>query len=283
MNGIQGIHREERNGFFSSLSINIKLISINVILFFVFTLLISSNSAFLNYVAIKPANIFGGHYLWTFLTSMFMHANFFHLFVNMFSLFFVGSLLETIIGKRRYLWFYLSSGVFAGLFFAFLSYFFGSGIIGMKLFGSPSIYAVGASGAIFAIVGVLAVLIPGKRVSLLAGPIVAIVIQAILGEFIINSSLLSTINVLVTIYIFLCIFAMFSFRSKLSLITLPLEMPFWILPAVAIVPLFIIGYFFPLPIGNTAHLGGLIAGLIYGLYLRNKYKNKTRYISRYFS
>jgi membrane associated rhomboid family serine protease len=38
-----------------------------------------------------------------------------------------------------------------------------------------------------------------------------------------------------------------------------------------------------LPIGNTAHLGGLLAGLGYGFYLKNKYKNKTRYIGKYFS
>ena len=37
------------------------------------------------------------------------------------------------------------------------------------------------------------------------------------------------------------------------------------------------------PIGNTAHLGGLLAGLAYGIYLRNKYKKKTRYLNRYFS
>jgi len=38
-----------------------------------------------------------------------------------------------------------------------------------------------------------------------------------------------------------------------------------------------------IPIGNTAHLGGLVTGIAYGIYLKKKYKRKTRFISRYFS
>ena len=56
-----------------------------------------------------------------------------------------------------------------------------------------------------------------------------------------------------------------------------------VLPIVAIVPLIIVGLFVSLPIGNTAHLGGLIAGLGYGFYLRKKYPRKTRMISQQFS
>ena len=36
----------------------------------------------------------------------------------------------------------------------------------------------------------------------------------------------------------------------------------------------IIGFFISLPIGNTAHIGGLLIGLAYGWYLKNKYKRK---------
>jgi membrane associated rhomboid family serine protease len=38
-----------------------------------------------------------------------------------------------------------------------------------------------------------------------------------------------------------------------------------------------------LPFGNTAHLGGLSAGLGYGYYLSLKYKRKTSMIRRYFA
>jgi membrane associated rhomboid family serine protease len=37
-----------------------------------------------------------------------------------------------------------------------------------------------------------------------------------------------------------------------------------------------------LPIGNTAHLGGLLLGVAYGIYLKVKYPRKTQMISRYF-
>ena len=54
-------------------------------------------------------------------------------------------------------------------------------------------------------------------------------------------------------------------------------MPFWFLPIVAIVPLVIIGLFIELPIGNTAHLGGLIAGFAYGYYLKQKTKRSDEH------
>ena len=47
-----------------------------------------------------------------------------HLFVNMFSLYFIGNFLEMIIGKKRFFWLYLISGLFAGLFFAFFAFVF---------------------------------------------------------------------------------------------------------------------------------------------------------------
>jgi len=101
-------------------------------------------------VALRPSDILNGH-IWTFFTSMFMHVGFTHLFVNMLSLIFIGGFVEKLIGKKRYLWLYLGSGLFAGLFFVLVAL-----MTGMDM----NVYAVGASGAIFGLGGILAVLTP---------------------------------------------------------------------------------------------------------------------------
>jgi membrane associated rhomboid family serine protease len=38
-----------------------------------------------------------------------------------------------------------------------------------------------------------------------------------------------------------------------------------------------------LPIGNSAHFGGFVTGLMYGIYLKQKFPNKTEMIKRHFS
>jgi len=233
-------------------------------------------------IALKPNSFFSGSY-WTLFTSMFSHIFLYHLFFNMISLFFIGNFLEKIIGRKKYLWFYLASGIFAGLFFAILSFYFGNSILGAKIFVNPAIPSVGASGAIFGIAGLLAILTPNMKVYLIAGPIFAIILQAALGPFIQNPQLSSLLNIIITFYIFFAIFSMFSFNPKIRRFSFPLRMSFWVLPIIAIVPLVIVGLFVPLPIGNMAHLGGLIAGFAYGYYLKTKYKRKTAMIEQYFS
>jgi membrane associated rhomboid family serine protease len=199
------------------------LILINAAFFIICTILILTKIIPLNYIALKPSNIFQGKYLWTFLTSMFMHGGIFHLFVNMLSLFFIGGLIEKILGSKRYLLFYLSSGLFAGLFFALSSFIFS---------GELNAYAVGSSGAIFGLIGILMLLTPN-----------------------------------------LSVYVMF--------IPIPIKMKY-AAPGMLIV-LWIISITANVGIGNTAHLGGLLAGLIYGFYLTKKFPNKTKLIRRNFS
>lgn len=151
-----------KRSVFRNFSITLNLIIINVIAFILFFILLSQNISYLDYFILKPFNIFQGKYLWTFLTSMFLHGGFFHLFVNMFSLFFVGSLVERLIGKKRFLWFYLIAGIFAGLLFVLIELLFPT---------NPEIGAVGASGALFGVVGLLVVLTPNLPVYVMLIPI----------------------------------------------------------------------------------------------------------------
>ena len=152
---------KKRRGLFD-FNITFLLIILNVICFIGFTVLVYINPSFLDFIALKPANIINHLYLWTFLTSMFMHAGFFHIFANMISLLFLGAFIERILGKKRYFIFYLIAGLFAGLFFVLASLFLPSDF---------NTYAVGASGALFGLVGLLMVLTPNLPVYVMFVPI----------------------------------------------------------------------------------------------------------------
>jgi membrane associated rhomboid family serine protease len=80
---------------------------------------------------------------WRIVTAAFLHYGIFHLAVNMYSLYFAGSLLEQLIGRWRFALLYLAAGI--------------AGSAGAILW-SPNAVSVGASGAIFGILGGLFVL-----------------------------------------------------------------------------------------------------------------------------
>jgi len=207
------------------------IIASSIILFLVEIVLLAINPDFVKYFAISSSNFLGGKYLWTILTHIFAHGGVFHLFVNMFALFSLGGLTEKIIGRKRFIWFYLISGIFAGLLSVLLSGFFGFGFW-EKVFGSPEVYMLGASGAIFGVAGVVVALLP---------------------------------------------------RIRFSIIFIP----FFSLPGYIMIPLVLVIMWAAsisagLPIGNVAHFGGLLAGLAYGFYLRNKYRRKVEMLQRHF-
>ncbi len=129
------------------------LIAVNTIALFGFWILINfiDEMQVISWVALMPSAVLSGKYLWTFLTSMFMHAGIGHLLVNMISLLFIGNFVEKLIGKKRFISLYFIGGLFAGIFFVLISFLTGTDL---------NVYAVGASGAIFALGGLLAVLTP---------------------------------------------------------------------------------------------------------------------------
>lgn len=265
----------------SGISLTWILIIVNVIAFFLF-LLISLSSKFSSYLVLTPSLFLYGKpiaYFWTLLTSMFLHAGLLHLFVNMFSLFYLGHLVERIIGKKRFFWLYFIAGMVGGLLFIVGTYFGNFIPRGDFLFGTPSTSAVGASGAIFGLVGLLSVLIPFKQVYFILGPLLVIIFQVIMDRFL-PVQLQSVFSLLMSALILLMVFSIFSRSQRFMKFSLPVKLSFWAVPIVAIIPLFIISFFIDLPIGNTAHLGGLIVGLIYGFYLRSKYAKKVVLLNR---
>jgi len=80
---------------------------------------------------------------WRMVTSMFLHGGYLHIALNMYSLYYVGSILEIQIGRWQFLLLYLGSGM--------------AGSAG-ALVWSPLSPTVGASGAIFGILGALFIL-----------------------------------------------------------------------------------------------------------------------------
>lgn len=202
-----------------SLSITNWIITINILVFIISEILIYLNPEFINYVAIKPSSILQGKYLWTIITSFFMHGSPSHLLVNMLSLFFIGNFVEKLIGRKRFFLFYLVSGIIASLFF-----------VASGLLLNQNDFAVGASGAIFALGGVLMILTPKLPV----------------------------------------------------LVFFIIPMPMWLAMLVLLGVLWAISFAFNVPIGNIAHLGGLLTGVAYGVYLRKKYSRKVQIIGRMF-
>jgi len=113
---------------------------------------------------------------WTILTSLFAHADLEHIFFNMFALFMFGSILENRIGSGRFIFLYLMAGIM--------------GAVGFMLLNSPDSSALGASGAIYGVLGALMILMPNMSVYIyfipvpmwLAGPIYALIEIFALGS-----------------------------------------------------------------------------------------------------
>lgn len=98
--------------------------------------------------------------LYQLVTYMFLHANFEHLFFNMFTLWMFGRVLEYDLGRRRFLIFYLVCGIGAGLCNLGANWV-------MHSYG----LTVGASGAIYGILLSFGLMHPNERIMLLIPPI----------------------------------------------------------------------------------------------------------------
>jgi membrane associated rhomboid family serine protease len=100
------------------------LIIINVILFVAPQLL---QLDFTNILALHfPKNEHFG--IWQYVTHMFMHGSITHILFNMYGLWAFGSPLEQMWGRKKFLFFYFSAGLGAGLIYTLVNYYQFNGI-----------------------------------------------------------------------------------------------------------------------------------------------------------
>jgi len=74
------------------------------------------------------------------ITSMFVHGGFFHILLNMFALFYFGNVVEKVYGPYKYFSVFMISGIVGNILTHLII---------------PGSFSVGASGAIFGLVGLL--------------------------------------------------------------------------------------------------------------------------------
>jgi len=164
------------------------------------------------YLAFFPA--YALRFPWMFITSVFLHADLSHLLFNLFALYFFGSSLERRIGGRLFVALFLLSGIFGNLGYLITA-------------SNPYVPGLGASGAIYGVMGALAILVP--------------------------------------------------FMVVLVYGTVPLPM---VVAALLWALMDFMGLFAPSGIAHGAHLGGMFAGAIFGLYLRQQMRRPEA--ARYF-
>jgi len=150
----------DRNPSGSFPGVTLLLILINVFVFLYEVQLGPGLNAFLARNALVPAAVTGslryGSITFTdtvapFFTSMFLHGGWLHLITNMWFLWIFGDNVEDVLGKIRYVLFYLLCGLAAALTHFLIQ-------------PGSTLPVVGASGAIAGVLGAYAVLFPGARV-----------------------------------------------------------------------------------------------------------------------
>jgi len=150
------------------------IIGVNFLLFIATVI----NRGLIFLFGLQPASFLGQP--WTIVTSMFIHAGFGHVMVNMLTLYFFGTFLSRLIGDRKFLLVYFGGGILGSILFILLA--------------PPFSIAVGASGAIFALGGALAVMRPKLRV-LVFFLIPAPLWLAVIGGFIILTLLAPSLHI----------------------------------------------------------------------------------------
>ena len=110
-------------------------------------------------------DIYKNGFFWQIFTYMFLHAGIIHILFNMLILYFLGTEIERTLGSRNFLVVYFVSGMLGGLGWLLLT-------------ADPGIPCIGASGAVFGLLGAYVALFPQRYITVLVFFILPITLKA---------------------------------------------------------------------------------------------------------
>jgi len=195
---------------------------------------------------------------WQFVTHMFMHGGLTHLLFNMYGLWAFGTPLEQIWGRNKFLFFYFSAGLGAGIIYTLVNYYQFNGVY-------EQLISIGLSAS-----DIQNILNTGSYNS----DILSVLSESDLNEFFATYHT-PAVGASGAIYGILVAFGMMFPNAKLALIFFPVP-----IAAKYFIPLIILGDLFfgmtSYSIGNVAHfahIGGAIIGFIIAWYWKqNQFK-----------
>ena len=151
----------------------IKIIIINVVVFFIEIFIMMTTTAnqammpfggpITMYFGLTPALIVEKYYYWQFFTYMFVHGGLLHILFNMYFLLFLGIPIENTWGSKKFVFFYLFTGIGAGITIFIVNY-----LMGDASYITPT---VGASGAIYGVLVAFGFLFPDVELFILFIPV----------------------------------------------------------------------------------------------------------------
>lgn len=130
------------------------LITINVAIYVIAAFSVMMREYIYDFGMLQAKAVFEGQ-IWRLLTAQYLHANQWHLFLNMLGLHFLGRPLEQMWSARRFFGIYTACGLAGNLLYTFLAW---------RQVIDPTTFAVGASGCIYGLLGIVAVLFPHATV-----------------------------------------------------------------------------------------------------------------------
>lgn len=163
----------DRNSFSGSLpTVTKNILIINVLVWLAqFVLLRRANFDLTQYLGLHFP--FSDHFrIYQLITYMFLHDpySFSHVFFNMFAVFMFGRTLEQVWGSKRFLTYYVVTGIGAGIVQVIVMYLRISAIAPPEMFYAVNSITVGASGAVFGILLAFGMLFPNAQLFIIPFP-----------------------------------------------------------------------------------------------------------------